>query len=485
VSRGRFDTPAWRTRATRILALCLLVLGWPTAASAQEVEWSGEVSTALDALLFACDHGQGCELANYSNRNVLRLEVDVEPSAHTAARGEVALHNVNVPTVSRHDEVHLAEKVQPISVRMGEVWVAGYDLFAEGLDLKVGSQLVRWGTGDGYSPSDRVNPVDLEDPFFFDRRLPVPAAHLSYRFSEFGLSATWLPFFTPGLMANSVFHVAGTDVGTGAVDLQGGVSGDIPTINAVTAKVVMPDQALDESGVALRAEWASSVADFALGWFYGRDSLPQLDGEVVPENFFSGGSMDIRVTLAHPRFHMLAAEARAPLFGGLSAWADVAVFLPTRTTAFITKDRLDDLERLNAIEQAPDGDIVGVVQTGDPYVTAVAGVDITLVELLYLNLQYVHGFLFERNADDPHHYLFAAIRLPSDDRFWEVELRGGVETNQAFDAGGWLAQASVALRYDDVMKFALLGVVMDGQSGTTLSAFHELSEVRVEVSAAF
>ncbi|MBN2297581.1 MAG: hypothetical protein JXM72_03255, partial [Deltaproteobacteria bacterium] len=39
------------------------------------------------------------------------------------------------------------------------------DLFAEGLDLRVGRQRVRWGTSDEYNVVDNLNPVDYRNLF--------------------------------------------------------------------------------------------------------------------------------------------------------------------------------------------------------------------------------------------------------------------------------------------------------------------------------
>lgn len=452
-------------------------------ASAQDLRWSGSVTSAVGAQVWTCDEGP-CKLSNPNNRNVLKLGVDSTLGPQVALHADLQVRNLSESKVDGAEDAGDIDNIQPTTLRLGEMWVEAYDLGVEGLDLRVGNQTIHWGTGDGFSPADRVNPYDLEDPLFFDRRLPVPAATLGYGWGDLQLSASWLPFFTPSLLAGDLIETVTDQAADQNISFDD-VEGDVPTVRGTRTRTKLPEQTVAESAFALRAEWAARFADLALGYYYGRDSLPQISGEVVPEAFFSGSEVDLLVHVRYPRLQMISAEARAPLGAGITVWTDAVLVLPSRTAAYIAKSRFEDLERLNIIDAAPDHDVQAETQTGDPYVINLAGADVTLGDLVYVNLQYVRGFLFERDDTDLHHYGTLALRLPSGDSPWVLELRGGGEAAPGFDALGWMTQLKVTSYFADYFESSLLVALQDGQDGTTLGAFRRLSEARIQVGASF
>lgn len=467
---------------TRLPALFALTIATTSAPGvAQELQWSGEVSTAVGVRVLAC--ADDCPLSNYTNRNILRLRLDSELTTRVAVRGEVGLYNLNEPKVATVEDSADSRNVVPVRVRVGEAWVDGYDLLTEGLDLRVGNQRIRWGTADGYSPTDRINPYDLEDPTLFDRRLPTPAAHLRYHLGDLTFSAAWLPFFVPALLAPDVVEIATSEEAARDVDIDFG-DAEPPEIRDLDTRIILPPQTLGEMQVATRIQWAAPFGDFGLGYFYGRDTLPQLSGEVIPESFFSMEEVDVIVNVRYPRLQMLAADARAPLFAGMTGWLDLGVIFPTRTRLYISEERLEDLARLNIIDE-PDGDVEVEIQSGEPYVTFATGLDRSFGPHVYLNVQYLYGFLFERNPQDLHHYAIATLRIPAQDAPVEWEVRAGAEANPALDAFGWLASSRLAVRHDDALELALSAQLQDGQTGSTLALFAPLSEVRLTAAARF
>jgi hypothetical protein len=235
----------------------------------------------------------------------------------------------------------------------------------------------------------------------------------------------------------------------------------------------------------VRLAWAAAFGDLAFGWYRGRDSLPQLSGEVVPLGKDDESNVDLTVHLAHPRIQMLAAELRAPLFGNVSGWVDGALIFPERTVAFVSAFRLQKLETLRVIDSAPDEDVEGVIQPADPYVTGVLGADVILFEELYLNAQWLHGFILERTAEELHDYALLALRYPSIGGKLRVRLRGGVELGDSTDELGWLANGRLGYLFADALRMELVTALQGGRSGTTLRKFRDLSEVRVELGADF
>jgi len=474
------------SRIGRLLALAIATL-LPGVASAQ-IDWRGEVETHVGVKLRRCveSGGEPCPLLDYRNINRASLGADAQVGDGVAARVRLEVRNRNAPTIDEVDQHGDVSRVQPVTLRMPEAWVEGYDVLLPGLDLRVGSQRIPWGTADGWSPSDRLNPYDLEDPTQFDRRLPVPALLASYHLGSVTVSVAWMPVFVPALLPTDEFDLT-ENVGDPdeLVDLGDYVGGDTPTVNEVETQVRLPRRTLTESAVAVRVAWESPFGDLALGAYRGRDSLPQVSGRVVPTGWSGSDEIDIHAELAYPRIQTVSAELRGPLFGDVSGWAETVAVFPSRTRALVPRSFLDDLLSLGLIDSSPSEDVTAETQSGDPYVTGVAGADVTLPGDVYVNAQYLHGFFGERSRKDLHHYALAALRYPSTGGKLRLQLRGGVEVGDGLEELGWLALARVTWLHADALRSSLLVTWQDGPDATTLGRFSELSEARVSFGAEF
>lgn len=62
---------------------------------------------------------------------------------------------------------------------------AYFTFSSEKADLKIGKQIINWGTADIYNPTDNINPVDYSDFFDFeDNKLGVWMANLKYFYDD-------------------------------------------------------------------------------------------------------------------------------------------------------------------------------------------------------------------------------------------------------------------------------------------------------------
>lgn len=467
-----------------LAAAVVIATLFPATAIADTLDFSGDLSSTVGVFLFTCP--PACEYIDYQNRNNLDLSVDADLGPDVDARGAVRLRNDNIPELLTIEDTADVANLQPVSMRITDAWVEGYDLGVDGLDVRIGAQTIRWGTGDRFSPTDRLNPFDLSDPTFFDRRLATPAARANYHNGPFTISAAWFPFFMPSLLNRRVIDTITDAEVAGDQHFGEEVDGDMPDVGQVSTRANVPPPTVLESSFALRGEWAARWADLAVGWYYGRDHLPQLSGEVIPENFFDGDSTDLIVNLAYPKLQMAAAEARFPFLDDWTGWVDAALIFPQRTEIYMTQSRLEDLERMGGIDEAPDEDITATTQTGRPYLNFLVGADTSIGTAAYLNFQYLHGFLFERNPEDLHHYGLIGLTAPATMLpTFEIDVVAGVEASQAFDAFGVLNQTRFTYRPADALELNASATVQIGQRGTTVGSFHRLSEVRVGAAAFF
>lgn len=82
---------------------------------------------------------------------------------------------------------------------LGEAWIK---LYEGPFDLSFGNQLVAWSVSDAFSPSDVVNPLDLNLPVD-PEKIPVPLARAVFSAGAFSLDALAQPFWVAGELPGS------------------------------------------------------------------------------------------------------------------------------------------------------------------------------------------------------------------------------------------------------------------------------------------
>jgi hypothetical protein len=394
------------------------------------------------------------------------------PGPRVRARGSVdfRLHNASV-----FDSIEGASSVdgtQPWSLRVRDAWISTR---AEHLSVKVGAQRVAWGVGTGISLVDNLNPWDLEDPTRFDRRLSVPAVHAVSSFGAWSVEGAWMPFFVAGALPSSgVSLTAGSEdvfdtESTGAEGVE---------IRDLETRVSLPQGAIWNGGFGGRARWSSPWADLALSWFHGRDSLPQVHGDVLLTGFQTDTDrVDVGVPLIYPIVDVGGLEVKGELFSGTSGWAEVAVVLPTYTAASISLAQLESLEKLGTIDEIPDPLPVTVTQDGEPYLKWLVGLD-RFFGPVYLNVQWLHGFPTERQQADLRDYALLAAR-------WGITPITRLDLTGASDAAGWLGGVGLTRLVADTVELSAGGVLIGGAEGSALAGFSGVSHARLSATMQF
>ncbi len=92
--------------------------------------------------------------------------------------------------------------------RFDELWV---QYATPQWDIRVGNQLVVWGSVESISPIDIVNPRDYEEDLVEPLKIGTPAVRLRRRFENAELSFYWLPFFQPSRFTgpHSFYSISG------------------------------------------------------------------------------------------------------------------------------------------------------------------------------------------------------------------------------------------------------------------------------------
>lgn len=436
-------------------------------AHAAEIRASGHAEANVRVGVVDCS--AGCPWVDFSDAAVLggRLVADF-PKVRVVAAADLRAHAGTALTSL--DDAGDTSIVSPLSTKLHEAVI--HLSLSPTIDAKFGVHRLRWGTADGLSLVDNVNPYDLENPTLLDQRLSVPMIVGSAHPGPVEIQAVWTPFFVPALLPAQV------DLLAGAGDLFEVDGQNATDVRDVESRVVLPAETILEGNFGGRISVITGPVDLALSWFHGRDSLPQVGGELVLTGFSTNRDrVDVGIPIVYSRVDLGGLEARGELPGQIGAWGELVVVLPERTQATMSASQLESLATLGAIDEVPDPIPSTVTQDGEPFVRAIAGLDRSFGRV-YVNLQWLHGFPTERSAADISEYAIANVRVTLGDR-WVVSARG-VSDFEAVLAGG-------ELRYlhGDAAEVWLSGVWIGGSESSALSAFSAVSNVGTGVLVRF
>ncbi len=468
------------------MAALLALLGCRVAA-AQQVRLGGHVSTRLQVGLDGCLGGDDdCRYLDLRNTNVLGLELQASPGPKVAVRGAVDIINVLVPEVETLEDTAEPDRIQPVSLRVTDAFVDLYGVGLRRLDLRIGAQRIRWGVGDGFNPTDRINPYDLEDPTRFDRRLAILALLASYQAGKVRFEVAVMPLFTPAALPMREMDFLATAMPEDDFDLNAYSHGEETIeLRSVDTATVLPPFSLAETAVAMRVLWQGSVGDLGVSWYHGHDSLPQGHGEVLLTGYATDESrVDVLVPMAYPRLDVLGLEARVGPFRALSGWVEAALVFPQATELIATEWQLEALLGLGTIDEIPDPLPTQVTQDGAPYLQAIAGVDLNLHCGLYLNLQYMRGFPTERQWGDQGNYVLAAIRYTFAGGNVVLGTEAALEVRDDGTVGG-MVSPQLSVMFGDAVDLGLGFVWLAGQQGSHFDAYTDLSHLRLSASVVY
>ncbi|HEX29698.1 TPA: hypothetical protein ENG04_06420, partial [Candidatus Poribacteria bacterium] len=96
------------------------------------------------------------------------------------------------------------DRATPWSIDLKEAYLDVYSFLIDNLDLRMGKQIVIWGTADRINPTSNICPDDLEDVFDFGEKLGVNSIKASLYWSvgetDLTLTGVFVPVFTPSIL---------------------------------------------------------------------------------------------------------------------------------------------------------------------------------------------------------------------------------------------------------------------------------------------
>jgi hypothetical protein len=380
------------------------------------------------------------------NENILKLKLDAK-YGRFAAKADVDFVYLGYP--ERVDGVvDLSErgKVEPFYLQAHAAYIEATDLFFDGLDLRIGQQLVQWGMADQFNPTNNLNANDLEDVLLFGEQQANLMAKLDY--SPLGfmtLSAVLVPIFRPALTPRTApLALAATDrmpmaeewlrhqlIAENAMLTKGfrvfglGELEYYPTI-VDQVRVQLPDASFENMQAAGRIAFNTDWIDVALSYYYGRNDFPVATRNHTEQERYArdsrlcdpadparciDGRLRTVVDVVFPRQHVFGLNAAGELpldwmvdqLGGIGWRLELGVYLPERIDQTITQGDIV----MGGFPQPggeyayglPDGQRPTVVDD-QPFLKWTLGLDYSFGRWVYLNLMWVHGMPDEFGAGD-------------------------------------------------------------------------------------
>ncbi len=330
---------------------------------------------------------------------------------------EVWLRGIRTPGITQSSDLMFSNKIMPIELDIREAYFDIYGLFTKNLDLRVGRQRIAWGTGDKLNPTDNLNPYDMEDVWDFGRHSASNALQLNYyagnwTFTGVGIlnfspstlpGSDWTPAFMPDATLPEVIYDNHT--------LPGFSLPIYINTTGISDSIVLPTRDLKHSPTfGFKVKRSIGAWDLSLSYVYTRDAVPMLtkthinltvDTLIInlPSTIYANASASVRATLDYPVQKIIGFDFAGSLWG-IGLRGEAACIIPEKK--YMAQTMHYEVPFLSMVKDSVLSD--SLISDGKPYVKFLLGLDYTFKNNIYLNFQYLHGFIHERGSSELNDY---------------------------------------------------------------------------------
>jgi len=407
------------------------------------------------------------------NENRLNLRLEGAPSDKYHYFSEIRLRGFGFPVTSRFSDLQLQEKnkVYPWGLEFREAYVDLYGFGLKNLDVRIGRQVIAWGTADALNPTGNISPDDLEDIFNFGEKLGTNAVNASYYIGDnLTINGVYVPVFTSATLPFGDF----ADAFSAPMDLPPGM-----TVRTLSDTVILPERKPSESSqIGLKASTNLLGYDLSLSYFKGRDDLPILSkSTITPVDMI--GTVDIATELIYPEVQVVGGDFAGSI-GSVGIWGEGAVYMPEEL-AMITIAPSPTIGQMEATQT--------IALDDEPYFKFVLGGDYTFKNGLYFNGQYLHGFLHERGKDVLNDYFtFRLEKTLFNDKFKIVPIGGAVAINDWDDVKnnyGLVYAPELSYFPSDNVELNIGSFIIDGKGDNMFGMIKGLDEIIFRLKVSF
>ncbi|MCA9684970.1 MAG: hypothetical protein KC457_22500, partial [Myxococcales bacterium] len=337
---------------------------------------------------------------------------------------------LGVSQVSTLNDLSSQRLLTPFHVESDAAYIAIYDALPH-LDIKLGRQIVIWGTADKFNPTNNINPDDLEDRPLFTEPIANQMAVVNFSPLEDKLwfQGVYVPIFYPALLPPSASYALADPqspvnfVNQSDLDKLAFLQNFI-TVNGqfnprVLTTVKPPPLNIMNGQAAAKVGSRIGPVDMSASYYYGFHDIPlpyeTTSTNLAPlsEDSVDGYWFESQVTLVYPRMHVAGLDfaAQLPFLGDMGFWGEGALFFPTQEYDFriempVLLDVTPDDGMINPITE-----FSGPVVRKQPFIKATVGADYTIAKHIYVQAQYLRGFIDDFGAGNIGNYLVAGTDL--------------------------------------------------------------------------
>ncbi len=405
------------------------------------------------------------------NENRLNLKFEGAPSDKYHFFSEVRLRGYGFPDVNNTFDLQMQEKdkVYNWGLEFREAYLDLYQFGLNDLDIRIGRQIIVWGTADKINPTNNISPDDLEDIFNFGEQLGTNAIKADYYWNDVTLTGVFVPVFTPATLPFGNYSQAFVP----AFNVPPGMS-----IRNISDKITLPETKLSEtSQFAFKAATNLFDYDLSLSYYNGRDDFPLAD-ETVITPVDTLGTTDIQSGMIYPKMQVIGADFSGSIFD-IGVWGEGALFLPDKVDMNTYIQTPFGLNRINK----------SIALDDDPYFKYVVGFDYTFSNSWYVNTQFIHGFIHERGNDNLNDYI--AFRIEK--KFFNDKLKvvpiGGVITVTDWDDldknYGIAGNPEITYYPTDNIEMKTGAFILYGEGDNMFSRIQDQDELYVKAKVSF
>jgi hypothetical protein len=406
-----------------------------------EIEWSARIQSDLR---FRVDKQSVGSWYNYQelpvgidrNENIFGLRLKAQHGDFAGVADlDLVLYGY-AQDIEGVDDLSRREKVDPYRFEAHRLYVEVKDLFVPGFDLRVGQQLILWGVGDQFNPTNNLNADDVEDVLLFGEQQGNLMVRADYWVDDdWSITGVLVPVFKPALLPRSgglalampdripivddyVRHRLHTELGAARV------LANHPTV-VRNIDIELPEMTPENMQMSYRIGGTIGEQDVALSYYRGRTDFPIAKRNLNTQDSTPAcnpddaadcidGTIDTDVTLHYPEMHVygfnlageLPTDKIADFLSAIGYRLEAALIVPERAEMEIQMGDLDIAGfQIAAGEYDYNGpdDGIGrrpVVVDDTPFAKWTVGLDYTFTENLYANVQWVHGLPDEYGAGD-------------------------------------------------------------------------------------
>ncbi len=337
----------------------------------------------------------------------LDLQSEYRTSENSKFFSDIWVRSLGFQSVSTSSDLFSKNKISPVDFEIREAYLDIYGFLTKNLDIRIGRQRIAWGAADKINPTDNINPDDFEDIWDMGRHLGSDGIKATYYFKNFTIQGVFVPNFTPAVLPlpqwSSVL----------IPPFQIMEFGKDYKLRNVNDRIIMPENNLEENMIAgLKISTNIAGYDLSLSYLYGRDDLPTLNYLRI-ENITFAKEIDVVANLIYPRMKVLGADFSGSI-GDIGIWGEAGLFFPEEV-----KLRTSYLG-LYTVESTALSD--------SPYLKYTIGIDYTFKNGIYLNTQFVHGFVHERGKKNLEDYLTMQLEWKLfNDKLKLIPISGAIE----------------------------------------------------------